>query len=750
MSSNPRPATIDDPAAEVLASLLSEIKGESTPGTRTRLLGSDEDERLAAMHRLLADLLDQISDFEYNRKIGSFLQGCERAAAEILEPEDAGTTPIVAYLSFLRLNIKLLERRFESPDREQQDQADEYCKRLFEQTPVWKAVKALYRPGGRLSSSYSPSPIEREKWEELDFESCRYYRAGTTSFILRINPREAVDESGLKPDLVIKCVLFPWSRLAAVARAPDDYAGMYGGARTPSVVVHPQASTDQWVVMPFQPGETLAEHLRAFEAKHPSPGERVDKTRQIGIALIDALHQLACGEPVDPGHRERQHLDLSPGNIIVSVGRTVQMHFIDLGVNHLYSRQIGIAEHDDAVYIAPEIKNHGESAVADVYSVGVILIQILVGHPPRDGRVPDQVYEISPLLGRTLDDLIDENPRNRLLLLPAKPFRFDALGAELEYSFDLAAVESEASRNGWERMRARLLPTSREFSTQWKQRKVAKAEKRELDAYLLTFSFVMTLCWWWIFAKTALFKIDDVVTGEWDGLPKGDELAATIIAFSQALTGAKFYSMILARLNARQIPGMLARVTEIAIRLMSIVTLPTVLLSVYWKNSLWAWGCAFGAVAVSATNLLLLILSARVFDAGAAAKLSTVPPEGRRIARGFEQWWWSMLMYAVVIIVIATGLQTGWMHDRYAYVFGLVLISVGIQYVSKFVGAGYGVRAGLARALSVGERTAIIQARDGIKIQNWPPRLRPASADDPPAEKARPAPKPRASTEGAG
>lgn len=571
--------------------------------------------------------------------------------------------------------------------------------------------------------------IEIDQWSGLDFSSLKYYAAGTTSFILTCTTIAPKDESGGRDELVLKCVLFPWNKLTAIAQATDDYAIRYGSKVTAGVVVHPIASTDRWVLMPFQSGPTLTEHLKAFEKRGPSVGDRVGEARRLGMILGQALHELAGEGPVDPTMWERQHLDLSPSNIILPKAQTVR--FIDLGPNHLYSRQVGIAEHDDAVYISPEVKNRGRSVSSDAYSLAIILIQVLTGEPPRDGRVPNAVYELSPTLGRFFDDFLEEDQHNRLLLLPEEPFSFDRLMTSLDSTFEMAAQEPETSSSTGSRWVARLLPASREVWTQFRRvRKTFATQGMDRAVYLLGFSLISTTAWWFIFAKTFLFKLDDVVTLSVDELPQGDLRAAYVIALSQGLVAAKYYQMVLARLTALSIPGGLSRITEALVRSMSVVAVPTLLLSVYWRPQMWAWGCAAGAVAVAMANLALVLLTTRTLEVGARNGLSTVPPMDRSLSRGFEQWWWSMLLYAVVIIVIATGLQSGFMKDRDAYVFGLVLISVGIHYISKFVVAGYAVRGGLARALSVGERLAALEQRcDGKGLRNWPPRL---LADDKP------------------
>ncbi|MDN3357619.1 hypothetical protein [Actinomadura sp. DC4] len=214
------------------------------------------------------------------------------------------------------------------------------------------------------------------------------------------------------------------------------------------------------------------------------------------------------------------------------------------------------------------------------------------------------------------------------------------------------------------------------------------------------------------------------------------QLYADVIALSQGLVAAKFYQTVLARLTVRNIPGKLARFTEVLIRSMTVVAVPTTLLSTvssstYW---MWPWTCAAGAVAVAACNCLTYFLADRILSA-ARDGLSTVPDADRKFARGYEQWWWTMLLYAFIIATIATGLQVGALKDRWAYVFVLVIITVGVHYAAKCAAAGPAVRGSIARAFSTGERIAV-SSRHPSDPMTWPPRLF-SPHDPPPAELRR-------------
>ncbi|MEU8359846.1 protein kinase [Nonomuraea sp. NPDC048882] len=689
--------------------LLQEIEGPGPERRARRLMEQDEATTQKGAEAFLNDILDHISNYEMEQRT-DFMTACEEARRRISAMPGSLLHGVMALVC---VTVKLLDRRFKSPDLGAQRETDEYCAELFADPRLKEAIRVVYRPVSRPEHS-----AEARTWDDIDFGSVEYHKAGTTSFIVKGRSSRAVNEAGVRPLLAIKCVLFPWNKLAAIARATDTYAATYGADEMTSVVVKPISSSDRWVVMPFQQGETLGEHLAAFEAEGPGIASRLRKAQQIAAKLTTALHLLAGGAPVDAKNPRGQHLDLSPNNVILD-RETAEIRLIDLGINHLYSRQVGIAEHDDSVYIAPEIKNRRpESVTADAYSLGIILMEILTGSPPRDGRTPDEIWTTSPILGRVLEDLIDERPERRLLLLPdGEEFSFAALGEHLDFHFELVQQESEVQENDFARPFAKYAPTSREVATQFKQvlawRNLGERRPRR-EEYLLLFSVLATVSWWFIAAKTALLKLDDLLTGELDmaEFTADAGLAANIIAFCQGLAAAKYYQTIFARLSVRVVPGGLATTAEVLMRSMAMVAVPTTILSTFSKELYWTWPwtSAAGALAVTACNGVTLMLATRTIR-DSRKEFSTIPERGKVFARGFEQWWWTMLIYAVLIIILASGYTAGLLVDIWAYVFIAVVVTVGVHYISKCVGAGAAVRGSLARAFFAGERMAILARR---------------------------------------
>ncbi|MFF4060730.1 hypothetical protein ACFYZ8_26680 [Streptomyces sp. NPDC001668] len=693
--------------------LLAELNGRNGAGGRRCLLETgDEVEMTAATVTVLRDILDHITNYDFESTDGSgFADSCREARRRLLAEPGGPTALAVGFVSLITLNVVLLDRRFRSPNLEEQRNADAYCDSLFPDQAIGRAIELVYGPLGHPSTTQG----EAAYWSAVDFTGLRYHKAGTTSFILRGHRRLPDNEAGARSPLAVKCVLFPWNKLAAITRATDEYALRYGQESVSAQVVKPQASSGQWVLMPFQEGRTLGEVLSEFEAGSPTMADRIAMAEDIAGKLTVALHELGRHEAVDASDPKRQHLDLSPNNVIIDPQGNAK--FIDLGVNHLYSRQVGIAEHDDAVYTAPEIKNKRiASKTADAYSLGVILLQTLAGAPPRDGRTPEVVWSTSPNLGRLLEDLIEERPEHRLLAVPhAQGLNFDELRRHLEFCFQLVQQEPVAQPKRSRYLWARVAPTSREFATQfqqWLQWRNGAEFRGPHERYLLFFTALSTLAWWFIVSKTALVTVGDIVVGEADALPTGPELYAKVIALSQGLVAAKFYQTILARLTARGIPGLRARCTEVAMRSMAVVAVPTTVLSTfsahwYW---VWPWTCTAGAVAVALSNWAAWS-TADILLREAEPTLSTTPDPSRRFTRGFEQWWWTMLLYALIIGAIGTGIQLGWLKDLPAYVFILVVITVGVHYGSKCAAAGPAVCGSIARAMCAGQRLETLRRR---------------------------------------
>jgi serine/threonine-protein kinase len=145
------------------------------------------------------------------------------------------------------------------------------------------------------------------------------------------------------------------------------------------VAVHDvgQAEGRPYLVMEFVAGRALAAELA-------SQGRLAAREAvQIAVALADAL-----------GHaheRDVAHRDVSPANVVLTPEGAVKL--LDFGV----AREAGDAEPPSwatLAYAAPEQRRGEPSGPgADVFAVGVILVEMLTGHPSSDPD-PDAVPRV--------------------------------------------------------------------------------------------------------------------------------------------------------------------------------------------------------------------------------------------------------------------------------------------------------------------------------------------------------------------
>jgi serine/threonine protein kinase len=135
---------------------------------------------------------------------------------------------------------------------------------------------------------------------------------------------------------------------------------------------------EHWIIMEYVEGPTLARLL----ARHPDGLPRDDVLRWLeGIAAgVGYLHEKAL-----------VHRDLKPGNIFLE-GETVKV--IDYGLSKFItgSRRSGQTQSVGTLhYMAPEIGSGRYGPEIDIYSLGVILYEMLTGDVPFDGETPAEI-----------------------------------------------------------------------------------------------------------------------------------------------------------------------------------------------------------------------------------------------------------------------------------------------------------------------------------------------------------------------
>ncbi|HWB23062.1 MAG TPA: protein kinase [Gaiellaceae bacterium] len=194
-----------------------------------------------------------------------------------------------------------------------------------------------------------------------------------------------------------------------------------------------------FIVMEYVPGHTLADELR--ERGRLPPAEVV----AIGIQLCAGL---------EAAHAERLvHRDIKPQNILLRPDG--QAKIADFGI----VRSLAATQHTEvgtvlgtAAYLAPEqARGEDVSESADIYSVGVVLYELLTGQTPHRAGTPVELFlkqeqgtitppsDLAPHVPRALDAVV----MRCLAFRPEdRPRSAAELGSDLAATLDTVAFET--------------------------------------------------------------------------------------------------------------------------------------------------------------------------------------------------------------------------------------------------------------------------------------------------------------------
>jgi serine/threonine protein kinase len=203
----------------------------------------------------------------------------------------------------------------------------------------------------------------------------------------------------------------PFNLAAFSEEEPSEDAGLHAGAESVRALAdaadEPDTGDGDDFELPYEvpdPKVQLVER-RIQEART----DDLNRPERMG-RLKDAMLQVCEALAYIHGHG-LVHRDLKPSNIMVDEDRQVRL--MDFGLAKFLADDAGLTADGRMVgtfrYMAPEqILGEPLDARADLYSLGIILYELMTGRPPFDAKTPgalwQQVLEVepAPILGINL------------------------------------------------------------------------------------------------------------------------------------------------------------------------------------------------------------------------------------------------------------------------------------------------------------------------------------------------------------
>jgi len=530
----------------------------------------------------------------------------------------------------------------------------------------------------------------------LPREEVKLCDVGTTSFILDLSPRK----------FALKIVK-PWFwGIKTIEDRTENYCRDY--ARLPkesTPVIH--ASTKNYIIMEFIFGKTLHDYI----LEH-SDSPALPKLKEIAVKVCRILKD--CAELDEPIY----HGDLCAQNLLVNDrDGQLDVKLIDFGSNYRLTGRMGSVRDYliAAKTVAPELSESDDyqqpTLMGDIYSLGVLLIESLVGdfHEENIRNSLDRVYQKHFGMGTLIESLIEVAPQRRVRDLPRNSSIYteliEQLSKEFDFAQDIDIAQSKLDiRKYAETILSDSLVPGGGYVLWWVKRRKVGLEPEFLSRGFISLAGLAMV----LNGITIALIVTKVIGLVRSDIPSAlSSLAVLIVILTSSLVITKFYTNIYSAISVRS----LNKWGDILFRIMPFLcAVPLVFLlfllrsdSIFRNYSMFwpiVYGVGFGYITI--TNWISSSICTRSHQR-MRDKHIPISADLEYTWRRFRSWRASSMLVTSVMFVIGILLLKEWASDELVYaLLGTIVNGFIFFYVCTWEAPR--MRSGLARFIGQYER----------------------------------------------
>jgi len=580
---------------------------------------------------------------------------------------------------------------------------------------------------------------------------------GTTSWIVKTLDAQSERSRALK------LVLPRYFNDRVVTENSRSYKDRFKSLNDNSHVPTVYRSEELWIEMDYVDGRTLDDYL-ASKSQGAGAADGVRETRRVLDALLLTLSEICASSP-----GIKAHGDLSPTNIIVvdSNNDRLELNLIDFGRNTLLEDGIGstLALEKAALFCSPEIKA-GEDPTwrSDAFSLGMISLDIMYRFGQRNSADSDskrvektdgiksgedgirltvslvdaqfnRVWETSPRLARTLEDLLDRKPENRGLIFPGGKTPTDESSLAYKELMDASRSESEIEEvfhgAGGERKQVAslvelVLGRTDRLRGLWGVAKQSRRSGSTTNASGLFWVALTTVGLWVTATAVLLAKAGGLSLIGW--MVGGFKVSAlqhlwhqltlapgVLVVWTFGLALVAYYINIFALIGHLGSGDSLLRWSYWSMRIQPIVSLTAIITVMLFFPEYWPFASGMIMLFTVVNNWIALRLVKRSADEG-AKDLDPISRVDPNFISRFSNYPLTMGLYAGGLVVLGVLIFSGTTTDEWEFAILVMIVNIVQMGQIICVKEAPWVRGNVDRAIFTIRRIDTKRNRDGQKI----------------------------------